>query len=507
MKDSGRAWTLISTHGAAVLLGFFVMKGWLIGGSVAKSHDQQPAPPVHGSREERTSAWIDDTLRKVREREAAESNAKQPTLTLPETLEKLQLEVATNDTKLQERIERVANAARNHHAGLDPAEAIRAALRAARTQDEVALVILQAWLERDPVAALAELGRNRGLLRDRAIPEMLEREFGSEWMIAQIGDDLAPYPLRTVLASWLGLKLARGERLDELLRQYHAIADPKLKSELAAGFAGNWPMGDTAVIARFLADQAPVDLRRQLLAEFGRGVNPFGRDSNPEWFKKLRAAMDPADPPEDDQKPALSSGSNALPETASFAEVVEADIKDGQDRDDAVKAAMFSKTGQVLTEGTDLVELYGEGRISRRELLVEFARRVPGADKYPELLERAAWRWTVINSDAHQAMRWANELSQRGDIKDLVQDALYDNSSVISQDPRMIQRLARLQIIGNSVADGPLRTAIVNAGMSRLRDWSEISPAAAEAWVDALPPDDALRKAFRQQTPNRKESP
>ena len=481
------------------------MQGWMIGGGAARSRDRQPLQPVHDGRDERTSAWIDDTLRKMRERVAAEKNDKQPTLTLPETLEKLRSETEANATELLKRVERVANAARDHRAESDPAEAIRAALRAARKQDEVALVILQAWLERDPDAALAELGRNRGLLRDEAIPEMLEREFGAEWMITQIGDDQAPYLLRTVLASWLGQKLARDEHLDELLRHYNAIADPKLKTGLAAGFAANWPMGDTTAIARFLTDQAPFELRLQLLAEFDRGVSPFGRSSNPEWYKKLCAAMNPAVPPEDDEKPA-QPGSDALPETATFDDMVEAGIEDGRDREAAVERSMSSKVEQGLTEGTDLVELYGEGQISRRELLVEIARRVPGADKYPEQLERAAWQWTAMDSDTHQVMAWANELSQRWDIKDLVQEALH-NSSVLSGDPRMIQHLARLEIIGNSVTDGPLRSTIVSAGMSGLRHWSEISPAAAEAWVEALPPDDALRKAFRQENRNSKETP
>ncbi len=93
-------------------------------------------------------------------------------------------------------------------------------------------------------------------------------------------------------------------------------------------------------------------------------------------------------------------------------------------REKAVEFTIRTKVSEAMGEGTDLKELYGEGKISRAELLQELRRRIPGGDSYPDELERQAWRFTALESDPTQVMAWAEELS----ILDEISRYLVENS-------------------------------------------------------------------------------
>lgn len=505
---------LLMTHGAAILLGFGAWLGmvWNRREACAKQTEiAAPLPRPHGS--EAASAWIEDSLRKARENEAEEQEHKeQKPGTLAELLKQNREKAEASRKQLSERVERIVRAAQHHPGEADPASAICVAIRASSGRigepDDSALVIVQAWLDRNPDGVLTELGRNCGLLREKAIPAMLERKFGRKWMLRQIGDDGISFRLRTALTSGLGSQIAALEGFSELLQHYNLIADLRLKTTLVSGFAEAWPMDEPAVTARFLTSEAPVELRNQLLAHLERRPN----DSDHEWFEKLCDAMGPDCVPERYRKrtaPPEPERSEPLSSTASIDQVIDVRMKDGMPRDKAAEYAISSKLSQVMDEGTDLMELYGEGRISRRELLEELGRRVPEAESYPEALERAAWAQTAMASEPQQVLAWAADLSKRGEIEDLMEKAF--TSSSMFEDPRILQRVAHLQNIASRLSDGPLQSRVRDCAAYQWSDWSDISPATAEAWKDALPADDPLRAVLSGKAAARqregKESP
>lgn len=209
--------------------------------------------------------------------------------------------------------------------------------------------------------------------------------------------------------------------------------------------------------------------------------------ANREWFNKVQAALNPGSP--EIFTPPFPEG-KAVP-AKSLTEEVNAHVKSGDSRENAAAAALSRKIDDAMIEGTDLEELYGEGRISRAELLEELARRIPGAENFPDALEREAWRVTSMKSDARQAAAWAQELSERSAGRPLVPDGS-DN------DPRISLRLSRYQIFCDGISDDSVVSKIRNKQSYEWRLWHTVAPALAGAWRDALPPESPLRVKIRE---------
>lgn len=74
----------------------------------------------------------------------------------------------------------------------------------------------------------------------------------------------------------------------------------------------------------------------------------------------------------------------------------------------------------ALQDGPDLIELFGEGQMTRTEFLSELHRKIPESNAYPDALERDAWQRTAWAADPREVAQWAVELSKREDMDDLV---------------------------------------------------------------------------------------
>ncbi len=221
--------------------------------------------------------------------------------------------------------------------------------------------------------------------------------------------------------------------------------------------------------------------------------------ASPEWFAGVDALLHPGSSEEADGPPPEHVVEPKIVEESpmSFEDEVRA-IEKSDDRLKAVSNALASRISEVMNEGTDLEELYGEGRISRRELLAELTRRIPGSDAYPDLLEREAWRSTSMKSDPQVAAMWLEELSKQGSGDDLIPYEV--TSSSIYGDPRIPYRLDRYQALAERLPDGQTLSRFRNREAYEWGRWYAVSPALARAWRDALPAGNPLRVELERQS-------
>lgn len=249
----------------AFLLGVAV---WLVLRGEPSPDPKQPEEaarfPQRPDSAARASAWVDARLRELLTNVVT---SEKKATTMEEFLDENRKDSEKWWRERNEEIDRIVRDARSKRGISDPA----AALRAAQTGDAgnlKELAIFLHWLETDPDAALAEMGRNWHLLEREYLPALLERKFGIDWMSAKIADEEAPYRLRTALARELGREAAQGQGLAGLLKYYNSIPDPRLKILMAWDFVNEWPIEDSRVVARFLSGNVPKQLRELLIVKW-----------------------------------------------------------------------------------------------------------------------------------------------------------------------------------------------------------------------------------------------
>ncbi len=118
----------LATHGAAVLLGVSVCVFWVGEETTGELRTEPVAKAIQARDSDEARAWIEDSLRQVRESAAKLREEKKP-LSVPELLKKRRKEADEERKELEARLDQIVKAARNHQSESDPAKAIRAVLR------------------------------------------------------------------------------------------------------------------------------------------------------------------------------------------------------------------------------------------------------------------------------------------------------------------------------------------------------------------------------------------
>ncbi|MEO5912900.1 MAG: hypothetical protein ABIS50_01620 [Luteolibacter sp.] len=509
-----------ASHGLALLIGGFGGLAILDNSKTAGNQNgTSTTKSVGAGANEMAETWIGDSLGKIREKNTEKELSPRKPLTMAEQLRANRVEAEKERKEYADQVDEILAEAPRYANEPDPAAAIRENMRAGRWQENHSMAIFQAWIDKDPEAALAELARNWKLQESEDIPLLLERKFGREWLAQQIGDDDAPYRFRNSALDAFARDLAWDGGLDGLLKAYNSIANPKMKLRLVYWFSWNWPLDDPAATARILSENVPVEMRNSLLdkwkppTDFGSSFpmnpsTPFPYMSH-EWYHQLCEAMAPGSLPDKFWNPppgTYDDKRETVSVSPSLSDSVETKMKAGGTREDAVKDTLSSMVWQAMEEGTDLGELYGEGKISRKELLEELSRRIPGSEMFPDALEGEAWRITATISDPRQAAEWTAALSKRGDMVSLL-----GSMSNASRDPRRKMRLEWNRIFAAGLETGPLSSQIQSEQVDNWSRWSAISPVAAAQWRDSLPEGDPLRaeihKVEKELENKRKESP
>lgn len=492
------------SHLGAFLLG---IAAWLALRGTPSPEAQQPEEaPRHFRRQDAQaigSAWVDARLREMRENEAAPEGK---AATMEEFLAEQRKDSEKWRRERNEEIDQIFREARSLRGVSDPA----AALRAAQTGDagyKKELVIFLHWLETDPDAAMAEMGRNWQLLEREYLPAMLERKFGIDWMKAMVGDEESPYRLRTALARELGRQAARGHGLAGLLGHYNAIPGPRQKIMMVWDFSQEWPLDDPKVVAQFLSGNVPLELRELLLDEWkGR---PYGKDSWEEaWIRSLHEelGMDASEYTVPSMAGSCGMGGMDIEalmklsearQSMSLDEVVRDCIKEGKAPQEAVGEAIRIKVHDALADGSNLIEMFGEGQLSREELLDEIRREIPGSDAYPDAFEREVWSRTAWAAAPEVVARWAAELAQRGDMDELLIQTFSEGN--MYGDPRITFRLARYRTVTQGLKDDRPRDRILDQAAYEWIRWQAVSPALAEAWLEKIPGNEPMYAAIRAE--------
>lgn len=398
----------------------------------------------------RASAWVDATLTKLRADGAAAERENTRAATMEEFLGENRKDSEKWWRERNEEIDRIVRDARSMRGISYPA----AALRAAQTGDAgnlKELAIFLHWLETDPDAALAEMGRNWHLLEREYLPALLERKFGIDWMSAKIADEEAPYRLRTALARELGREAAQGQGLAGLLGYYNSIPDPRLKILMAWDFVNEWPIEDSREVARFLLGNVPKELR-ELLMENWKYL-PYGENSWEEvWVRDLLEELGMDASSYVVFSPGMEYGMDLeavlkrqeARKSMALDEVVRDCIKEGSSPQDAVGEAIRTKLHDALADGRNLIEMFWEGHLSRDELLI-------------------------------QAFTPGN----------------------IHGDPRIQLRLARYRAVTQGLKEDRPRDRILNQAAYEWIRWQAVSPVDAETWMKTLPQDEPVYAEIR----------
>jgi hypothetical protein len=287
-----------------------------------------------------------------------------------------------------------------------------------------------------------------------------------------------------------------------------------MKMLMAWDFRQEWPLDDPKTVARFLSGNVSVELRELLIEEWKR--LPYGDDSWEEfWVRELleELGMDDSDyvAPVD-----MHFGMNIQEllklqearQSMTLDEVVNDCMKQGASANDAVDEAIRIKLLDALGNGPDIIERFGEGQLTRDELLETLSQQIPGSDVYSDALEQEVWRRTAWAAEPEVVAQWAAELAQRGNIDELLTGTF--TSSNIHGDPRIPNRLARYRIITRGPIDGRPRNLILNQAAYEWTRWQAVSPLTAEAWLQKLPQSEPMHEVIRAREAlerQRKENP
>ncbi|MEO5716193.1 MAG: hypothetical protein ABIT37_22120 [Luteolibacter sp.] len=494
------------SHGLALLIGCSIGMAW-IGDFKPVEHALDTPSGVPASSAANTvmaTAWLDDSLKSVREKAATEEQELKKPLTMAELLRQSRIKADAERKEYSDEVDQIIAAAPGYAHEPDPAQAIRRNMADPWEESHV-LQIFQAWLDKDQDAALAELGRNWKLQERDDLVRLLERKFGREWLKREILDEEVGYRLRKNLASQWGRNLAWDEGLESFVKNHNSIPDAELRSWFAISFSGSWPLEDPETTGRILEQKAPPELRKSLLASWapipelgssgfigcGGGMPPSY--ATREWFDRVRRSM-PSEHADVEQQvePVVETRKIALSDQ-SLDQRIGKRIKAGDNREEAVKHSLPEMIFAKMGEGTDLETLFGEKRISREEMLSELTRRIPGSEAFPKELERAAWGEVSSSADPEEVASWGAKLSDREKGS-----ALLDSALARLNDPRMSRRLNLYRAIASGMPDGDMPASVCTNAAIAFGSWVEISPAAAKAWRDSLPETDRLRQTLEK---------
>lgn len=493
------SWNPKATHGVALLLGILVWHG------IHRERVSIESQPAEASRRllrpdaaKEASAWIDANVEKpqstdlVNETQAA---------TMAEFLEDNRKEMAKwRQTRNEDLDHLIAQAERMR--GPADSVAVRAALRK-EGRDQDARVLFLHWLDKDPDGALAELERNRHLQRLDYLGALLELKFGSEWLVGKITDGEIPFRLRSSLVRELGLISAHETGLAGLLGHYNSISDPQLKVQMIWNFTSEWSLGEPESVAQFLTGDVPTELRDALLKNWANP--PYGPSTwELGWMRELCEGLGPEltrkyyDP---SAKPYVVFGPSIeryeARQSMTLSEAVQDVIAEGKSPEQAAGEAIRIKIHQALDDAGDLIEFFGEGQLTRAEFLNELSRRITESDAYPEALEREAWSMTAWTAEPQEVAKWAAELAGQQDMDELMIQTFATGN--LYGDPRIPFRLARYRIVTAGMEDDrPLKRILGHAAWEWTR-WQSVSPGNAETWRDALPQDEPLLSAIREE--------
>ncbi len=369
-----RRWIPLATHGVALLLGILVWNGERAPDAPQREELARRIPRQGAASQ--ASAWIDARLGKLRETDSV-IKSETETATMAEFLEANRKEKLGYWQERNDDIDGIIAKASGMHDLVDPAAALAQLRKEGENLEGQAL--FQHWLDRDPDAALSALVRNWHLLDLSYLPALLERKFGTEWVLGKISDGEMPLRLRSALVQELGLLSAHGSGLEGLLSHYNSVADPQLKLEVIWNFTYEWPMDDPQTVAQFLAGDVPKEFRDTLLKGLPSGYDPSQWDK--EWMRELCEGLGP----EFTQKYSDSASGNSDPldfnrsyneryearESMTLSGAVQDVIAEGKNPEEAVVEAIRIKTNQTLLGAGELIESFGEGKITRAGFLEE----------------------------------------------------------------------------------------------------------------------------------------
>lgn len=497
-----------ATHGVALLLGVVV---WYVSDRERAPVFAEPsevAQQLHSSDPTtQATAWIDASLAKMRsQKNAAEAENARP-LTKEKFLKDRRQESEKYRREKNNQLDQIVARANAIRGIADPIAALHAAQRDENDTDEQ-WVVVQYWLGTDTDAALAEIGRNWPLLENDYLPALLERKFGIAGIMVMIANEETPYRLRTSLAAELGRQTAYEAGLEDLLKYYHSIADPELRSRMTSEFSSIWPRDEPESVARILMNEAPKELRDRLVKRWV--YENFGPESGEViWLKELYPRLGLGEFTYSGQASfgmcgvaRMSDDEESMKrwqarQLMTFDEIVQDCMKEKTSQKDAVEQAISIKMNHALEDGPDLIELFGEGQMTREELLAELHRKIPESNAHPDALERDAWQRTAWAADPREVAQWAAELSKRGDMDELIEQTF--SSGGIYGDPRIPLRLERYRLVSQAMKDDRSRGLVLGHAAWEWTRWQAVSPPAAETWRDGLPKSESLYGAIREE--------
>lgn len=480
---------LITTHLGVLAVAFFFTRNLSAPSTPSKETPTHPSARVVAAKQVQT--WIRNELFLVQEesqRRAADITFAK-TATLPQRMERDQQERKAKNADLLEEIESIRGQASQLGRVANPHREILDGLKREENTNILFSIALW-WLRNDRETALKELSEpafdellkwNSGLAG-----ALLHTEFGSAWAANSLRSNETPSLLRALLAKDLGRVTGQGGGLLRLADEFRSLNDPFLQVELVDSFLRWWKLEEPASSAHFLLNQAPPALRDLFLGEL---VSRFSLNHSwDSWREELNKHLVKADLPDYVTELALTFPlSEPLgfwdpkpPESRSLAEQL-ASYSGGDD--DPAHGIIRSLVLGWIDEGTDLRELYGEGRITREELLDKLAERIPGAAEHPNHLEQAAWLATVGHSSPQRAEAWARSLSSRS----LFPREHFRLAEAIKKDPRQRMALERLRFAIALTPTKDSQNAFQRQAQSHFADWIALGPRHARRWRDSIP--------------------
>ncbi len=485
---------LLASHAAALVAGVMIWKFIRAGHELRADKPEKLTP----------AEWTQNRLAQARDehRKYVEQIHFEETATLEQRLKRDRDDRLSADQELAGRIQKVRARAATLDSLADPA----ARIRAIQLENNDLVDLLPAylvWLHRDRKAALAHLAHWLDVYDPEGLETgaILQAELGDTWANEALGSDSIPYALRICVSRNAGRIAGIDGGLTRLLGYFRSTNDSRLRAALTETFVAYWLAEDPKASARFLVTEAPPELRDLLLCGW-RDPMALGYawvDWRTAMNKELKTypipdyVMEIADTFPLTEAPGFFGPKPPNPEPLADDFPVGADGTSAQ-----LESILQWKVREWIEEGTDLRELYCEGRIPRSELLDGLQSRIPGSEKYPAQLERAAWVQTMPWSDPDQAASWGRELLRKGDVSGLLDDARRQFSS----EHRIMKVLDRLRV--ESTLDpkpwmlGIIREDVVKAW----REWNQLSPPDARRWMAALPSNSPLTEALLKAQPD-----
>lgn len=437
------------------------------------------------------SVWVHEKLAEVQEKlqQRAADIKFAKSATLPERMKRDREEREAKYKKLLEQVARVQDQASRFGTIRDPKRELLGGL-AGEEETEHLFSIALWWLRDDRDTALQELAQpafdELTTWNTDLAGALLRAEFGAAWVSNRIRSKETPALIRSLLAQDLGREVGQHGGLPRLADEFRSLPDPFLQVELIDEFIHWWKLEEPATTAHFLIKQAPPAFRDLFLGEL---IPTFSLNHTwKPWREALNEHLTAADLPEYVTELALTFPLTEPlgfwdpkpPGSRTLAEQLEPYTGNS---DHPVRDTVRSLVADWIDEGTDLRELYGEGRMSRSELLAQLSERIPGVSAYPDQLEEAAWLATVGHSSPDKATAWARDLSTGPNFS--VGHRMFINKA--DEDPRLRMVMERLRIGMTFGTTGIGRSEIRRRAHEAFEEWLEVGPVHARIWRDDQP--------------------